>query len=348
MSYERGISALNLELTDKIPHTEYLDHDQYIKKITGIDTTYETDRLKIRSCIAKALDYDIIWNNREMPIPQGARETKLGHAAYSAQDDQDNETFYPFKTEEDVLNFDPVEEYGLNKKDMMVKEFRDHYDYCRYGLFTDTVFPGGRYHTLFSACIRTFGWDMFLSTVYSPNYDRFDRVLEGFYRISRSEMEAWAETGIEAFITHDDICWTTGTPFHPDWYRKYIFPRYKKMWGPLKEAGIKVLYCSDGTYTDFVNDIANAGADGFILEPTTDLKYIAEKYGDTKVVIGNIDCRILQFGTKEDIYNEVKRCADIGKKCPGFFFAVGNHIPNGISIDNLDYYFNCCKKLGRR
>lgn len=348
MSYERGMAAIRLEKTDRIPHTEYLDHDLFIKKITGLDTEAESDRLKIRSAIAKALDYDIIWNNKEMPLPAGARETSMGHAVYSTRDGQDNEVFCPFATEEDVLDFDPVAEYGLFERPVMVREFKEHFDNCQHNLFRNVVFPGGRYHTLFSACIRTFGWDMFLGSVYSANYEKFDRVLEGFFKISLAEAEAWAESGIEVFITHDDICWTSGAVFPPEWYRRYIFPRYKKIWEPLKEAGVKVLYCSDGTYTEFIDDIAGAGADGFILEPTTSLEDIACKYGKTKVIIGNMDCRVLQFGTKEDIYNEVKRCADIGKDCPGYFFAAGNHIPNGIEVENIEYYFECCQKLGKR
>ena len=51
-----------------------------------------------------------------------------------------------------------------------------------------------------------------------------------------------------------------------------------------------------------------------MLEPITDMKYIAEKYGKTHAFIGNVDTRVLLNGTKDDIYREVKRCMDIGKK----------------------------------
>ena len=57
------------------------------------------------------------------------------------------------------------------------------------------------------------------------------------------------------------------------------------------------------------------------------MSYIAEKYGKTHSFVGNADTRILLNGTREDIEREVKRCMDIGKNCPGFIMAVGNHIP---------------------
>ncbi len=84
------------------------------------------------------------------------------------------------------------------------------------------------------------------------------------------------------------------------------------------------------------------------MEPTTNMEYIAEKYGKTPTFIGNADTRILLSGTKEDIYAEVKRCMDIGKKCPGFFMAVGNHIPSNTPVDNCLYYNDAFEKMRRR
>jgi len=64
-----------------------------------------------------------------------------------------------------------------------------------------------------------------------------------------------------------------GAIFHPNFYREYIFPRYKELWKPLKEKGIKVIFCSDGNFTEFIDDIVDAGADGFIFEPLSSLEY---------------------------------------------------------------------------
>ncbi|MDD5604185.1 MAG: uroporphyrinogen decarboxylase family protein [Eubacteriales bacterium] len=147
---------------------------------------------------------------------------------------------------------------------------------------------------------------------------------------------------------HDDIVWTEGAIFHPEWYRKYVFPNYKKYLAPLLESGKKVLFTSDGCYTEFIDEIAATGVHGFVMEPITDMKYIAEKYGKTHVFVGNADTRILLNGTKEQIYNEVKRCMDIGKSCPGFFMAVGNHIPANTPVENALYYNEVYKTLGRR
>ena len=160
--------------------------------------------------------------------------------------------------------------------------------------------------------------------------------------------KALADCDAPVVMIHDDIVWTSGAFLHPDWYRRYLFPNYKKLFAPLVESGKKIIYTSDGTYTEFIDDIAACGVNGFVMEPTTDMEYVAEKYGKSHVIIGNADTRILLSGSKEEIYGEVKRCMDIGRDCPGFFMAVGNHIPANTPVDNCLYYNDCYEKLSRR
>ena len=147
---------------------------------------------------------------------------------------------------------------------------------------------------------------------------------------------------------HDDITWTAGAFARPEWYRKYVFPNYKKLFAPLLEAGKKIIFTSDGNYTQFLGDVAGCGVHGFVLEPTVDMAHVAETYGKTHVFIGNADTRILLSKNKEDIYQEVKRCMDIGKKYPGFFMAVGNHIPSNTPVENALYYNEVFEKLRKR
>ena len=45
---------------------------------------------------------------------------------------------------------------------------------------------------------------------------------------------------------------------------------------------------------------------------------------------------------------EVERCMRVGKPCPGFVMAVGNHIPVNIPMDNVLYYFDLVRAMGGR
>jgi uroporphyrinogen-III decarboxylase len=183
----------------------------------------------------------------------------------------------------------------------------------------------------------------------ASDQERFDKVLEGIFQRSLYHIKALAKTSIEVFLSHDDMVWTQGAFMHPEFYRSAIFPRYKKLWDVMHEAGKTVLFCSDGFFTDFVDDVALAGADGFIFEPMTSLDYVVEKYGKTHVIMGSkVDCRTLTFGTPEQIKHEIDETLKIAKDCPGFVFAVGNHIPSNVPVDNALYYFDYLSAHWRR
>jgi uroporphyrinogen-III decarboxylase len=87
---------------------------------------------------------------------------------------------------------------------------------------------------------------------------------------------------------------------------------------------------------------------GFALEPLTDMKYMVEKYGQTHVIVGNAETRILLSGSKPEIRAEVERCISLGRDCPGYFLAVGNHIPANTPVENCLYYNQVYEELCRR
>lgn len=339
MPHDRGLAALHLEMPDTIPHTEYVSNPRLIEKVTGMSSDDPASGPEFY----RRWKIDYIWRTDSPPFPN-APEAWMGSARYS-EDQELKPATYPFATEEEVLSFDPVERIGPPEvadvrriMENSLRETREKFD---------VVVPTGFYNTVFTWCIKSFGWELFMaSAVADPA--RFDRVLEGFTRVSMPIFEAAAETDAEVFLCHDDIVWTAGPVFRPEWYREYIFPRYKRLWAPIIEAGIPIHFCSDGNFNEFVDDLAECGASGFIFEPLTDLEYVAERYGQTHVIIGNADCRILTYGTPDEICAEVERCTRVGKDCPGYFYAVGNHIPYNVPVENAELYFELIEELGRR
>ena len=345
MSYERGMAAINLEMPPEIPRTEYLFHPRYIRKLTGYDPDDPEQAQAAAAATYRLLGYDFIWSTYGRPLDPG-RHTWMGTAQYSENQADLQPHVDAFNDIEEVLDLHPLEEYGVPDVAETAAQFQQSLNAGRQ-VAPDAVVPGGIYNSVFMWCIFAFGWEMFLEAAITDEA-RFDRVLEGFTEISLADCQAWALTDCPVFLCHDDIVWSAGAVFRPEWYRKYIFPRYERLWEPLKAQGRKILFCSDGDFTMFVDDLVAAGADGFIFEPMTDLEYIAEKYGETHVIIGNADCRILMSGTPEEIEAEVERCYQIGRHLPGYFFAVGNHIPYNIPLENVELYMRLVDERRQR
>ncbi|HOP11550.1 MAG TPA: uroporphyrinogen decarboxylase family protein [Oscillospiraceae bacterium] len=352
MSLADGMAAINLEMPARVPRTEYSAHGHWdlIKAVTGLDVSSDSpDELKNRASqtFIKAWNYDFFWNILIGEDIFGDKRTKMGHAVYAAGGvDYDDKLTSLFSDPEDVFKFDPMEAYGTIDKREWIGNFNKQYaKMC--GDYTDLVNMTGIYVTCMSGLIAMLGWDTLLSAA-GLDPRKFGEFTTRYCVWVKQFFDALAESDAPVVMIHDDIVWTEGAFLHPDWYRKYMFPNYKKMFSPLIESGKKIMYTSDGSYTEFIDDIAGCGVHGFVLEPTTDMKYIAEKYGKTHAFIGNADTRILLLGSKEDIRNEVKRCMDIGKNCPGFFMAVGNHIPANTPVENALYYNEVYEELSRR
>jgi hypothetical protein len=352
LSYAAGWAAVHLEMPARVPRTEFdaESHWPLVRAVTGMQVDVSSApelQEQARRAFARAWDYDI----RLTPlIGHGElddRRTSMGHSEYAAGGvDRDDNIYCPFRDPEEAFAFDPWETYGPKDKGELVRRFDEHYRaQCK--AYPDLVSMTGTYVTLFSGLISMFGWELLL-TMGGLDPVRLGEIANRYARWMQQYYDALAESKADVIYSHDDIVWASGPVFHPQWYRTYIFPSYKRFYAPLIESGKKVIFVSDGNYTAFVDDIASTGASGFFFEPLTDLRYIVERYGRTHILIGNVDTRILLTGTREAIRREVERCIALGKGCPGYFIGVTNMIPINTPIESALYYNEVYEALSRR
>lgn len=355
MSYEAGWKALNMEMTDKVPRTEYSvqNHWELLKVVTGIDTDVVENRERAKKAFVTAWDYSFMWTVvvTRKELEKRGRVTRMGHAVYQelpeGQSDFIDNRDTPFEDPEEVLNLDPVKEYGEVPESEIIELYENAYQTQNDRWGQQCLTMSGVYITLVSGLIDIFGWDSLLLAM-GMDPKRFNKVVDGYAEWVQQYFDAFAKTDIPVFMCHDDICWTSGPFTSPEWYRKHVFPKYKKYLEPIKAAGKKIIFTSDGTYTEFFDDIIDCGAEMLVLEPTSDMAALAKKHGDRIGFVGNADCRVLQDGSKEDIRKEVERCMEIGKPYPGFIMAVGNHIPQNVPVDSCLWYNECYEKMAQR
>lgn len=337
MSIEVALNNIRLESTTGWAHTENsLEyHVQYMAK-KGLSS-------KDPELLQRFYDhfgFDFIWNTNDGMVDwnKTGRTTDMGHAAYAADgSDQHSSADSPFQSEEEVWHFDAVEEYGLPDFDEQLRTYEQQVQTARHA-FPKQLTPGGYYRTIVSGAIASFGWDMLLMAASDPG--KMEKVFDSFFRRTLFHMKAWAQTTAPIIIQHDDFVWTNGAFMNPEIYSKIIIPRYAELWKPLHDAGKKVLFCSDGNYTEFAMDVANAGADGFIFEPCMDFAHMAQTFGQTHCLVGSfVDCRDLTFGTWEKVKKSLDQTFKHLEDCRGAIITVGNHLPPNIPEPMLDRYF---------
>jgi hypothetical protein len=343
---------MNLEMPKRIPRTEYSVemHWDLIKAVTGIDVDVDSpDEVKSRGAraLAKAWDFSFFWSTLIDHDELGAYQSDMGHAEYAAGGVDRRDTVYNlYEDPEEILSFDPWETLGHKDKGELIWRFEEHYRRnCQ--ARPDGVNMTGTYITLISGMLALFGWEMLLLAA-GTDQVRFGALINRYATWMQQYYDALAESNVPVVMTHDDMVWSSGPIFRPAWYREYVFPNYKRLWAPLREAGKKIMFTSDGSYTAFVDDLAEAGLHGFVFEPMTSLEYIVETCGQTHVIVGNADTRILLNGSKPEIRAEVERCMSLGRNCPGFFMAVGNHIPPNTPVESALYYNQVYEELRDR
>ncbi|MEI8195184.1 MAG: uroporphyrinogen decarboxylase family protein, partial [Phycisphaerae bacterium] len=352
MSYQIGIDTIHLRPTPRLAHTDYCSNDALMRHLEANPSALGPSEQQTTAApggggakqarpFADAWEMDFIWSINDGPVEwsKRGRTTDMGHADFlEGGVDRRQPKTCPFHDVEEVWAFDAIKEYGLPNFDELVAHYEKAYRAGK-AANPNQVFTGGTYKTMVSGAIETFGWDMLLEG--ASDQRKFEAILDSYFRLNLHNYQAWAKTSAEVLICHDDMVWTEGPFMDPAFYRRVIFPRYAELWKPVRAAGKKLLYCSDGNFTPFIDDIFAAGADGLIFEPTTNLDYMVEKYGQSKVIVGSkLDCRTLTFGTPVQIQAEIDATLKIALACPGFMFAVGNHIPSNVPVENALFYFN--------
>ena len=339
MSRQIALDNINLQECDSWGHTEYSlhYHKDYLSEKTGISS----DSPEFAKAVNDFFKFDFIWSINDGIInwQEHGRVTDMGHAEYASDgSDMHNPTESPFLTMEEVWDFDAVEEYGLPDFDDQVAAFEKIVQDARTN-YPGQLTTGGNYKSIVSGAIEAFGWDMLLMASSDPV--KMEKVWDSFFRRTLFHMKAWSKTSAEVLIQHDDFVWTAGAFMSPDIYREVIIPRYAELWKPIHEAGKKVLFCSDGDFTEFAGDVVKAGADGLIFEPCMDFGYMVDNFGQDVCLVGSyVDCVDVTFEKWDKVKNDIDRTFEKLKECKGAIVAVGNHLPANIPEHMLDKYFD--------
>jgi hypothetical protein len=202
------------------------------------------------------------------------------------------------------------------------------------------------YTTMFMWGVEYLGWEVFMLAASMDPAGFDEKFLSVAFDRSYELIGILCNAASPFVFCHDDLADARGPVFDPQWYEKYIFPRYGKLWEQVRTAGKKVIFIADGNMGKFLKPLKESGVYGVMLEnPATDLDRIIEYFGDG-VIIGGIDTKILTFGTPEEVRAHT---LDVNKKMervPGFVMSTPGGIHGNIPIENLAAYFDTRVETG--
>lgn len=357
MGRERALRTLHLQPTDRVGRWEAVDCPEFEQALTGIDPYQQPRSARIR--MAEILDLDHVGNgipktddpvedifadgSSSKVLDDGSHVVKWGTGATATW-----EYGKEFKSVRQVLDYSPLEHDMPGTVDEVVEQQRVRTAEARQRDGQHMLISTGTYKTLFQWGIMTFGWELFLEAA-AAEPQAFAQVMDQFEQCSAVLFEACARADVDMVTAHDDICMASGPVFRPKWYEEVIYPAYQRMWRPVVEAGIPILFLSDGNIPTYVADaVFQAGASGLFCEPYTDLEAIVAKHAHKKFFVGNVDGRVLAFKGEAEIQAEVQRVMRMAHNAPGFFCMVSNHIAHNVPVANAFHYFKMLDRYGAR
>lgn len=213
---------------------------------------------------------------------------------------------------------------------------------CLYDEKAKSCFPVPmHYGTLVTWATIEFGWEPFL-TALAIDPKEFGKILDRFGQASLAIIQGWSEIKEVKLITiHDDIAGTRGIFIKPEWYREYVFPYYKSMFDAGHDKGKKVLYISDGNYLEILDDILSLNPDGLYVESTSmSPRELMSRSGKDKLYLIKTNSLNIDFGTSEDIYNELLELRNLHNDFPGMMIYMGGGKPRQGNTEAFNHYYN--------
>jgi GNAT superfamily N-acetyltransferase len=211
----------------------------------------------------------------------------------------------------------------------------------------------------FMGCYSMWGYENFLSAI-----ALYPEHLRRYFAFSGEDARLKNVAIVRAVEKHNlapfvyggqDLCFNSGPLCAPEVLDDLYFPYLARAVEPLHEAGIKVIWHSDGDIRSIldrlIDDVGVAGFQGFQEETGCTLETVAAKRnrdGGKLILWGSLSVTTtLPYGTEEDVRRSVERSFRIAAPGGGFVLASTSSILPETPLTNIIAMFEHGQKFGR-
>ena len=340
--YERIMAAANFEEPDRVPIWDFVDSWPIYQHFAP----GETDGAVATAKVFNGLGIDM---SRGTYLPQ-APENEGAEADYGTHKMKvSGKTHwmaeYPIKTLEDIKAW----QGGVPTEEDIWPEV-EHVLSIRDTFAPQTLYVPGcgvGYH----AAYGSMGLMLFSTALYDAR-DDIERMIDTINQGSCVRAKVYAEANVSPlFFIGDDIAYKNRTMVSMQMLRELFFPYLKRLCEPLVNAGIKVVFHTDGYCMELVDDLLDAGVSGLNpLEPLAgnDVAELKRRYGRNLILVGGMDCsQLLPLGSVADVREGTKQLLRDAGHGGGLFIGSSSEIVPATPVENIFAFYEACKEFGR-
>ena len=218
----------------------------------------------------------------------------------------------------------------------------------RYG--AEKYIVGACASTLFEGAWYLRGLEQFLTDMMTDE-GYTNALLDKMMEYPRKICRKFIEMGVDMIWMGDDIAAQHGMLMSPALWRKYLKPRYAKLFAMMKcqKKDIKLCYHSCGNPEAVLPELIEIGLD--VLNPIQPLAMdpptIKKKYGEEVTLFGGFDIQnILPKGSRDEIDAEVRRLIEGCAAGGGFIIAPAHNVQSDTPFENIEAFYEAVEKYG--
>ena len=337
-SRERQLATIRREIPDRISVDAIAIENQVkIARFLGIETSTVLERLGIDGRIVSAPYIG------EIPEPVGGvnftewRTPNTGDYGTARTNPLANATSI---AEIEGYPWPDVEQYDFVRAGDVAKSLSSEY-----------AVRGPYWRPLFCRVCDLFGMEEAMVRM-SIEPRLFEAALERVFIITLEYCERLLETCGDAmpiFCLGDDFATQRGLMISPEDWRRFLKPRYAKLFDVGKKASKFVWFHSCGDITEVLSDLIDIGMDVWETVQLHTLPMSAaqlkREYGKHLTFFGAINTQHLPFATPQGIRAEVERCIKILGKGGGYICGPDHHVKPDVPAENTVALFESAKEF---